>query len=445
MTGKTDIDRLLGDWLALGSERAPEDAVAAALDRAVTVRQRGGLPSMRWVGRMARKGHVRQRLFATALTFIVLIIVGLGIGIRTGLIRLPTPTVPPAPSQPAVVESPTPDPVGAVVPLPDDSRTYRYADAGFEITLSDQFRLTSGSDPTTLTATSFGMRLFVTSGDAAGRVRNCSAPALPWEECREARPTDLDSLAVGIRVALMRGGPIPTIRQAATTLNGRDAVLLEAVGMEPNARGGQAVTYIAAMRDGRPFILRFWSSSVLPIADVQNVAAGFRFLSPLPPFAAGDPDLALERYTNAEAGYSVLLPHRWIEAAHDATDSALPGSTAVVFEAEGPDPLKISVGTPGSMTLGELEDILVSTPRFYSSNESHDYRFLDRDLAGVETPAIGTNCLGCPQARIHVYAIHDGRPVVLAFDYWMIRFGSLGDRESRQIIDAITDSFEFTE
>jgi hypothetical protein len=116
-----------------------------------------------------------------------------------------------------------------------------------------------------------------------------------------------------------------------------------------------------------------------------------------------------------------------------------------VFEAEGPDPLKISVGTPGSMTLGELEDILVSTPRFYSSNESHDYRFLDRDLAGVETPAIGTNCLGCPQARIHVYAIHDGRPVVLAFDYWMIRFGSLGDRESRQIIDAITDSFEFTE
>ncbi len=48
-------------------------------------------------------------------------------------------------------------------------------------------------------------------------------------------------------------------------------------------------------------------------------------------------------------------------------------------------------------------------------------------------------CLGCPWMLYNVFAIHDGRPVVLAFDWWNIDFEQI----SADYFDQMLTSFRF--
>ena len=93
-------------------------------------------------------------------------------------------------------------------------------------------------------------------------------------------------------------------------------------------------------------------------------------------------------------------------------------------------------------TLDELEEALISTPRFFSSEEIHDETLLDGGPARIEYVAIHSNCLGCPGAKYHVFALRDGRPIVLAFDYWNLRFDRLGANTAARF-DEIVASFRF--
>ena len=103
--------------------------------------------------------------------------------------------------------------------------------------------------------------------------------------------------------------------------------------------------------------------------------------------------------------------------------------------------------------LDELEELVASTPSFFTTGppERHSELVLGGELARSDSAGIGNNCLGCPNAYYHVFTIHHGRPVVLAFDYWTVRFESMvvtpGNEVpfTQQMLDAILQSFRFTD
>ena len=102
-------------------------------------------------------------------------------------------------------------------------------------------------------------------------------------------------------------------------------------------------------------------------------------------------------------------------------------------------------------TLDDLEEFVVSTPSFSTDGppEAHETLTLGGESARSERPGISNDCLGCPDFYYHVFTIHGGRPIVLAFDYWNIRFGRItvpGGRDvpfSRAKLETILASFRF--
>lgn len=58
---------------------------------------------------------------------------------------------------------------------------------------------------------------------------------------------------------------------------------------------------------------------------------------------------------------------------------------------------------------------------------------------GIGGMVWGGNCLGCPNMKYHAFTFHDGRPVVLAFDYWNIAF----ERLQTDYVARIIESFRF--
>jgi hypothetical protein len=197
---------------------------------------------------------------------------------------------------------------------------------------------------------------------------------------------------------------------------------------------------------------------------VDHVLRSFRFVEPIDPESLG-----LDLYSNLESGYEVLLPAQW---ASEPTAHVRPGGrNATAFGSgrgagtRGAPALTITVGeTDGSIglcfncsatvtNLDELEELVASTPSFFTTGppERHSELVLGGELARSESAGIGNNCLGCPNAYYHVFTIHHGRPVVLAFDYWTVRFESMvvtpGNEVpfTQQMLDAILQSFRFTD
>jgi hypothetical protein len=171
-------------------------------------------------------------------------------------------------------------------------------------------------------------------------------------------------------------------------------------------------------------------------------------------------------YTNDVDGYRMLLPESWAA-----------GATAVMLRGEpfpgvqkfgiagnsfGYQGLTISIGEPDgtvlamcevaacqefhASTLDELQEVLVSTPPLISNQLPITDRFgsltLDGEPGGWERSGIGNHGLGAPWAMYHVFAIRDGRPVVLAFDEWNIRFDRL-TANTRALVNEMVASFEF--
>jgi hypothetical protein len=174
----------------------------------------------------------------------------------------------------------------------------------------------------------------------------------------------------------------------------------------------------------------------------------------------------LELFINRAEGYELLLPAIWAPTEVERGDSqtATAFGSGAGFGTRSAPALTIIVGeTDGSITpctcprtkvssLDDLEELVVSTPSFFHTGppEQHSELTLDGEQARSESAGIGNNCLGCPDAFFHVYAIHDGRPFVLAFDYWTVRFRTISTPEidlnfSPQTLDTILNSFRFLE
>ncbi len=144
-----------------------------------------------------------------------------------------------------------------------------------EIGLSDAWVPSPTADDVLLMGV---QELTVAVGDKKGRIVTCERPAGPWEQCRTVAAKTLDELVASVLPAPIddHGVPPPTPGADATTLGGEPAVIVRTPAYEYPAQGGQEVVYIVAMHDGRPYIVRIWTSED-QATDLDSVIAGFRF------------------------------------------------------------------------------------------------------------------------------------------------------------------------
>jgi hypothetical protein len=128
-----------------------------------------------------------------------------------------------------------------------------------------------------------------------------------------------------------------------------------------------------------------------------------------------------------------------------ANTDDLPALTISVGDAEGNIALCAPVETwPESETIGcddfratnldQLGEVLVSSPWPLSTEEWVNDTELGGEVGRVEQPLMSGRCLGC-RAKAHFYAFRGGRPIVLAFDWWIIRFDDSG-RYLREIVES---------
>jgi len=431
MTSRSDIDRILTIWLAEGATQAPHDRLRAALADVNSTPQKRVL---RLPGGVFGGATGRERAAALAVVVLALVaVVGIGLSLRVGIVRLPTPTIP---AQPESTDAAFP---AEEFRDPGQMRNYRYSEAGFDISLPERWRRTSGADRTTMTATRFSTRLFIASGDEESMIRICEQPVASWEDCTPQPAADIEELNGAIAPkAASREEPYRTIGWSQTTLNGEPAVLLRIEAWEPG-RGGQWITYVAAMHHGRPFVIRLHSTSG-PINDVPTIVSRFHFVNATAAFSPSDPDLSLVWYEDRDAGFRVQLPREWFEHAKAAPGLSPLGGQSIIFgEAEDAEILRIVIGDPSGADLPELEDALKTVPETPPFTVVRDYTFLGGEPATIVRPVHRNSGLGMYGVWHDVIAIHDGRPVLLRFDYWWKR----GSFESESIMRTILESFEF--
>jgi hypothetical protein len=187
----------------------------------------------------------------------------------------------------------------------------------------------------------------------------------------------------------------------------------------------------------------------------------------------------LGTFVDSGSSYEVLLPDSWLSFEGDRSYRLVPGlwnsddpegnpypgvrRFGIDGAGHGVPALTISYGEPdGSVflcqssatrcaevvvqSLEDLEEVLVSTPLIYAEalcgedgceeREPRGDLILGGEPARFEAAGIRNNGLGIPWAMHHVFAIHEGRPVVLAFDYWIIRFENFP-------VDEVVESFRF--
>ena len=139
------------------------------------------------------------------------------------------------------------------------------------------------SEPPALSATIGGsagssgrrLTLLASRGRADGAITTCRTPADYWETCRNIHARTLDELVAAFDTRLLG-------RRRDVELDGEPAVVLEYQAQERPARGIQTLVYILAMHFGRPYAIRLWSSNQVASGRVDDVIAGFRFLTPSP-------------------------------------------------------------------------------------------------------------------------------------------------------------------
>lgn len=211
--------------------------------------------------------------------------------------------------------------------------------------------------------------------------------------------------------------------------------------------------------------------AVTLIAFLPNLLGGSSDPATGPSTTIQSTSSELTLYTNHEDGYELLLPKRWVESTTgpdggyfeaeglwdwylERGDTPYPGVRRFGFEQGGGlsahvyPALTISVGEPdGSVhscqldltvndsflrrecvevvftTLDDLGEHLISTtpePVTFWQEELSEFS-LDGHPARIERPSTPELCLGCLRVFYHVYLIHEGRPVILTFDYWSVR------------------------
>ncbi len=166
-------------------------------------------------------------------------------------------------------------------PLPVD-HVFKTADGRVELALSDAWKQSATHDELfTMTEqdTMTEQQMTVVAGDGKGRIVTCSIPRGPWELCRVVTATTLDQLVAAVQPVPMADhgvGP-PSPRVDTGTLGGEPSVVTRIQAYEYPARSGQEVAYIAVMHDGRPYLVRLWTTRN-SLSDLDSVIAGFRFV-----------------------------------------------------------------------------------------------------------------------------------------------------------------------
>ena len=171
----------------------------------------------------------------------------------------------------ATGDAPPPSPRIAQPESVDGFQTFVAPDESFEIRLPESWAATSGPDASALYVTDGRAKLSARGGDPNGRIRGCDRPRTDLGElCPVIQATTLESLADA--VGLGSG-----TSEESTTLGGEAATSISTDGPDEFI-GAQFVTYLVAMHEGRPFLLRIWTGSesgtdpILPI-----VLDGFSF------------------------------------------------------------------------------------------------------------------------------------------------------------------------
>jgi hypothetical protein len=177
------------------------------------------------------------------------------------------------------------------------------------------------------------------------------------------------------------------------------------------------------------------------------------------PDASGEASSAgLSLYRNDLDGYQLLVPDAW----EGRTYEPIPDGVRMFGSGlDQPYPaLTMSIGRPDggvqicrtarcelvqATTLDELGEVLRASPPELDRPEQRADTVLGGVAARVEWIRTGSIIWAPVPAFRYVYTIHEGRPVVLAFDHWLNRCLGCGDqfKLTNSVLDEIIGSFEF--
>jgi hypothetical protein len=419
MSTTNDLDSTLRAWLSSGPEHAPTDAVQRAIEdaRATAQRRSRTLP----LGPRDVPASTRSLIVGLAAAAL-LVALGLGIGMQTGLIRLPVPapSILPAPTD----RSETEDPTDATEPAP---RIAVAPDGTFQVNLpSARWTFDQGPDPSALYLRHGATRISIRAGDEVGRLLTCDDSAGPWENCDSVTATTLEDLAeaVGLTPTAEEGvDPVGPTRSVAV-LDGEPAVVEEIEAYEHPARGGEFVTYISAIHENRPFLLRLWTpnNAGLP-GEVGLLLENFRFLTMAPvPIEQPESIEGFRTFAARDGSFEIRLPETWRQVAGD-------DSTALYLE-NGVNELSIRGGdSSGTVRTCDqsggswerCDTITVATLPDLSAGidlqaRGSDFQGPIRSEATLDgEPAMRIQIVTGPSAQTTTYfvAMKDGRPFVL--------------------------------
>jgi hypothetical protein len=456
---EVELDRILDAWFGEGAYGAPDRIAESAMAEIATVPQERG-----WTAVLRSSISNAPLAWAAALLALV---VGLGILIGPRLVGdepIPVPSPSLVPSGMVLVSSPED---GYEVLVPSD---WEEVDSSYE-----DARKWSGSDGEFMV--SYGTSII----EGTGEVTLCFPPLPDYVTCLAAdygfsiplSPEDTQPVSLEGYLDRCDGGC--PVTSTETTLDQEPAIRDRLVVTDLQ------LTYVSAFHLYRPIIL-YWSEP-LDVADearVELMRESFRFLDTGAPPPVDPTEQVL--YTNAADGYEILLPRYWVDDAAELLDSAgapYPGVMAfgsgVGFGTRESPGVTISIGqSAGSVlancvpdlgelpeppyddppvcqsltatTLDELETALISVPLVFADSgqpnmpvEVQNDLTLSGEPAREERPTYlgdGANCLGCPGMLYHAFLIHDGVPVVLAFDFWTVEFEEMSPAYLTEVLQS---------
>lgn len=156
--------------------------------------------------------------------------------------------------------------------------------AGVELALPPGWQAEPGAAPGVLHVRHGGQELTVTRGDERGAIWTCDVPVGRREACREVTATSLEALAGAIapdpgddRVVRPPGLSRPLVMRDSVVLDGEPAIALQREWYGGPNGGAAALAYVIAFHDGRPYIVRAWSTRGASPIDLGAVINGFRF------------------------------------------------------------------------------------------------------------------------------------------------------------------------
>jgi hypothetical protein len=460
----SELDGLLSRYLTEGPETPPDRIVENAMRQVATTRQEGTAVLRLWAWASSSP--------AVAAAVVVALVLGLGLILVPALVGDRNPQPGPSGPPPPATEAPL-----VTSPSPSEFVTFSSADDGYEILIPSGWDEVPSEYPDARTWAGEDGELMISYGTSifdGGEVTVCAPPLPDYVTCGTDEygysiPYDPEVDGVGpisMEVWLDRCDGGCPVAMSEVVLDG------EAAEMDRAVISDRQLTYVGTFHDRRPIIL-YWSEPI-ELADVERIEemlASFRFLEAASPAPFVDPT-ELVRFGGQELGYEVLLPRVWVESADSPAAGVTTFGSGRGAATRGSPALTISLGDrDGSITvcqarceqveattLEEIEAVLVSVmeapdpeppgfPRLVHGDvslggepgrfERPDYlRRGDPEDADLRPRMSGGNCLGCPDMRYQLYVLHDGRPLLLTFDFWTVAFEAISFDYFRQIIES---------